>query len=167
MKIKWGRLNPPHLKSGFGTLEIIVGLAIISISFFSLMAVSRLSLELVAQSAKRVKAGFLLEEGVEALKILRDAGWTFNIAPLSNSAVYYLDFNNNTWQATTTNIYIDGIFERSFTIGDVYRDANDDIAAFGFLDPGTKKVSMAVAWKEKSGTTTKSISTYITNLFGS
>ena len=152
-------------KSGFSILEIVIATAIISISLFSLMAVSRISLEIVQQSANRVKAGFLLEEGVEAIKILRDSGWSANIAPLSAGAVYYLDFNNNTWQATTTNIYIDGILERSFRIEDVYRDSNDDIASFGFLDSGTKKVSVSVSWKEKTGTTTKSISTYITNLF--
>ncbi|OGZ35949.1 MAG: hypothetical protein A3I88_00655 [Candidatus Portnoybacteria bacterium RIFCSPLOWO2_12_FULL_39_9] len=156
-----------HQKSGFGALEIIVGAAIISISLFSLMAVSRLSLEMVFQSANRVKAGFLIEEGLEAVRTLRDGGWSAKIAPLSADTVYYLDFDGLNWQPTFTNVYIDGIFERSFIIEDVYRDTNDDIAAFGFLDPGTKKVSVSVAWKERLGTTTKSISIYLTNLFGS
>lgn len=154
-----------HSKSGFGALEIIIGAAIIAVSLFGLMTVSQISLALANQSNHRLKAAFLLEEAIEAIKILRDAGWADNIAPLNVGSPYYFDFNGSSWQSTTTNIYVDGFFERSFLIEDVYRDANDDISDFGFLDPGAKKASVFVSFKEKSGTTTKSISVYITNLF--
>src|SRR3990167_772789 len=150
-----------NLKSGFGMLEIIIGVAIISASLFSLIAVAQISLRFVGESTQNAKSGFLLEEGVEAIKFLRDSGWDVNIVPLVVNVSHYLNFNGTNWESTSVNNYIDGVFERSFVIEDVYRDSNDDIAASGTLDAGTKKVSVLVSWNTRSGTTTKNISTYI------
>lgn len=152
-------------KSGFGLVEIIIGVAIISASLFSLAAVSQISLRLAQTSRQNIKAGFLLEEGVEAVKFLRDAGWDTNIASLTAGVPYYLNFNGTSWESTYVNSYIDGVFERSFVIEDVYRDANDDIAESGDFDLNTKKISVFVSWETPTGTMTKSISTYITNIF--
>lgn len=158
-------MNINSSKSGFGLVEIIIGLAIILISLFSLMAVLEISFQLINKSSNNIKASFLLEEGIEAVKILRDSGWTANIVSLDVGTVYYLNFSGSTWQSTAENTYIDGVFERSFMFEDVFRDANDDIAAGGVLDPDTKKVSVSVSWREKSSTTTQSVIIYLTNLF--
>jgi Tfp pilus assembly protein PilV len=154
-----------HSKSGFGLLEVVIGVAIISITLFGLMAVSRTALRIVDGAAQNVQAGFLLEEGVEAIKIMRDSGWSANISTLSAGAPHYFNFDGSTWRATTSNIFIDGVFERSFIIENVYRDGDDDIAASGTLDQDTKKISVSVSWNKRTGTTTKTISTYIANLF--
>jgi len=151
---------------GFGLLEIAIGVSIISLSIFSLTAVSNLALKLTEESARNTQASFLLEEGVEALKILRDSSWSANIAPLASGTVYYFAFTNHNWQATSTNIYIDGIFERNFALQGVNRDINDDIVSSGgILDPDTKKITISVSWLSRNGTTTQSVSAYITNLF--
>lgn len=151
---------------GFGLLEIAIGISIISLSIFSLTAVSNLALKLTEESARNTQASFLLEEGVEALKILRDSSWSANIASLASGTVYYLSFTNHNWQTISTNIYIDGIFERSFVLQDVNRDINDDIiSSGGILDSDTKKMTVFVSWRSRNGTTTQSVSAYITNLF--
>ena len=151
---------------GFGLLEIAIGISVISLSIFSLTAVSNLALKLTEESAKNTQASFLLEEAVEALKILRDSSWSANIASLAPETVYYLSFANHNWQATSTNIYIDGIFERNFVFHDVNRDINDDIVSSGGLpDPDTKKLTVFVSWRSRNSTTTQSVSAYITNLF--
>ena len=63
-------------------------------------------------------------------------------------------------------MYVDNIFERIFTIENVGRDANDDIIGSGGInDPDTKKIVVSVSWRGRNGTTTESMSTYITNLF--
>ncbi|PIQ69447.1 MAG: hypothetical protein COV90_01360, partial [Candidatus Tagabacteria bacterium CG11_big_fil_rev_8_21_14_0_20_41_11] len=80
-----------------------IGVSIISLSIFSLTAVSNLALKLTEESARNTQASFLLEEGVEALKILRDSSWSANIAPLASGTVYYFAFTNHNWQATSTN----------------------------------------------------------------
>ncbi len=151
---------------GFGLLEIAVGISIISLSVFSLTAVSSIALKLTEESARNTQASFLLEEGVESLKILRDSSWSANIALLTPRTVHYLFFTNHNWQITSTNIYIDGIFERNFVIQNVNRDVNDDIVSSGgILDPDTKKITVSVLWRSRNGTTTQSVSAYITNLF--
>ena len=151
-------------QKGFTLLEVVIGLGILSFIIFGLFSVSQISLRIVNASTRDTQAIFLMEEGLEAVKILRGLSWDGNIKSLSNGTNYYLSFNNNIWQSTTTPVFVDG-FERKFVPENVYRDANDDISAGGNLDSGTKKITVFVSWPEENGTTTKSISTYVTNIF--
>lgn len=153
------------LNYGFGLLEIVIASAIISIFVFSFIGVFQNALRVSGDSTKEIQASFLIEEGLEAVRIMRDSGWQANIAPLAPATDYYFEFANSTWQATSSNIYIDGLFERKFILNDVYRDGNDDIAVSGTFDPNTKQVSSFVSWLGRGGTTTRTVSTYMTNLF--
>lgn len=151
--------------SGFGLLEVIVGATIISLSFAGLMSVSAISLRVSRENLNSAKASFVLEEGVEALKAMRDRGWSANIDILSAGTDYYLHFDGANWVATTTLEYVDGFFERKFAVNDVYRDANDDIADSGSFDKDTKKITISVSWFEGNIFVLKEVSTYITNIF--
>lgn len=153
-----------YFNCGFGLVEVIVGVSIISLSILSVMLVAQLSQKVVGESTRKIQAAFLAEEGVEALKSMRDTSWQNNIDLLNAGSDYHLSFNGTAWVSTTSNAYIDNIFERKFVIDNVNRDASDDIAASGAVDPHTKKVTIFVSWSARNGTTTKSISTYITNL---
>lgn len=152
-------------KSGFGLLEIIVGIALISISVFGITSASAVSLRAMDDALNNVKASFLLEEGVEAVKMLRDTSWSLNIVPLVSGNSNYLNFNGLNWQTTSLNTFIDDRFERKFVLENVLRDVNYDIAELGALDANTKKFTVSVSWQEREGTTTKQISGYITNIF--
>jgi len=115
------------------------------------------------QSTKSIQVAFLLEEGMETVKIIRDSSWN-NINNLTTGNTYFLEFLNHDWIATSTNTYIDGKFERSFVIENVYRDINDDIiVSGGTLDINTKKTTVSVSWHNGKSTSTKSISAYLTN----
>lgn len=153
-------------QKGFGVLEIVIGIAILSFSLLGLFMVSHISLKIIDDDTGNIQAGFLLEEGLEAVKVLRDSGWDANIKTLNAGSNYYLTFNGSTWQSTTTNTYIDNVFERKFILENVNRDINDDISVSGTPDQDTKKVTVYVSWLGRNSTTTKSISTYITNLYG-
>lgn len=155
-------------KNGFGLLEAVVGISIISISIMSLMGVFQISHRAVSESIRKTQAAFLAEEGIEAIKTMRDSGWDDNIASASIGTGYYLEFNGTAWKSTTANHYIDGIFERKFILESVYRDSNDDIVqpgGSGVVDQDARKAVVYISWLGRSGTTTKSISAYITNLF--
>lgn len=149
---------------GFGLAEIVIGAAIVSLALFGIIASVQIALRVSEESLSRTRASFLLEEGVEAARVLRDAGWSANIAGLVPGTRYYPAFSGGLWRATTTNIYIGG-FERYFVLDNVYRNGSDDIAASGTLDANTRKVSVFVSWVTRTGTTTESVSTYLTNLF--
>ncbi len=151
--------------NGFGILEIVIGAGIILILLFGIGDISKMFLKVGKESIKNTKAAFLLEEGVEAVKTLRDGGYASQILTLPPSTEYYLSFDNAMWKATSSNIYIDGVFERKFILENVLRNGSDDISSSGALDPNTKKFTVFVSWQSKNGTTTKKISGIITNIF--
>ena len=152
-------------QSGFGIVEALVAAVIITLVLVGVHATTTQALILVHQSTKRTQAAFLMEETIEALRSKRDAGWASSIGTLSAGTNYYLAFTGGVWNITTTNVFVDKTFEQKFVIEDVNRDANDDIAASGTLDPNTKKITATVSWYTPTGTTTQSISTYVTNMF--
>jgi Tfp pilus assembly protein PilV len=155
-------------KKGIGLVEILIAIFIFTVVLLSLITVSNLYLSGADANLSLVKSAYLAEEGVEAVKTIRDSGWA-NISALSTTTVYYFYFNptSSIWQATTTKTYgsIDS-FVRSFTLGSVNRtnDTYHRISASGVSDPNTKLLTVSVSWQNQGATTTKSISTYITNL---
>ena len=153
------------LNKGFNLLEIVVGVTIISIFLLAVAPLFQSFLKIGYGNTKIIQASFLLEEGVEAVKILRDDSWQNNISTLNTGTDYFLYFNGDSWQTTTSYSQIDGIFERKFIISDVYRDENDDISLSGTLDSNIKKIDMSISWLKDKGTTTKTVATYVTNLF--
>lgn len=155
-----------QMKKGSSLIEIIVGLAIISTALLLLGNIAQYSMRLVETSTMRLQATFLLSEGAEAIKTIRDLGWTANINPLPLNTDRYLEFNANQWKATTTPETIDNVFSRKFTIASVQRNSSDDIVASGgTADPNTKKITITVSWNQGNRPFSESISTYITNLF--
>ncbi len=151
---------------GFGMIEIVVGVSIISFALFGLATVGQISIRLSEESSNNTRTAFLLEEGVEAVKIMRDTSWQ-NISALADGNDHYLNFNGTTWATTTADTFVDGLFERKFKLSGVNRDASSQeiVASGGVSDSGTKKLDVSVSWRSQTGTTTKTISTYITNLF--
>jgi len=153
-------------KKGFVLVEALVTAAILSFVLAGTIGGFLLSLQRSFENGAAVQATFLAEEGIEALHVMRDNGWDANIAPLASGSTIYLEFDGTTWQATTTNSYIDGIFERVITITEVRRDsAHDIVESGGTVDPGTKKIVSSVSWLAGRGTTTKELSAYLTNIF--
>lgn len=155
---------------GFGLIEIIVAASIVSVSLFALIGASRASFKAVDDSLMRRRAEFLAEEGIETVKILRDAGWAAYIDPLVSGTAYYPSFNSstNTWSLSTTNPgAIDGIFTRTLIFSDVYRKNSDqdivDISASDpkTLDPGTLLVTSTASWEGKEA----EIRTYVADIF--
>ncbi len=147
-------------------IEVIVATALISILMLALVSVAQKSLDLSERSLKQVQASFLLEEGVEAVKTVRDNSWT-NISSIATGSNRYLSFDTstNTWSLSSTPSTIDNVFTRTIVVDAVSRDSTDDIASSGTVDPNTKKVTVNVSWLSSFGTVNKSISFYIVDLF--
>jgi len=153
-----------HIK-GFSLVELLVGASIFSIFTIAIVVVFQSFLTHSFDSVEKVQASFLAEEGIEAMKSIRDRDWDDEILALSTNTNYYLAYENNMWSATTVpRDLIDGTFERLVVLEEVYRDGNDDIDVSGTDDPNTRKVIITVAWFAGSATTTQTLETYITNL---
>ena len=153
-------------KKGFGLVEIVISVAIMTTVFSAFFFFYRQALILSQRTTVLVQTNMLLVEGVEVVKFLRDESWSANLATLATSTSHYLLFTSGDWEvAATSSAPIDGIYTRYFELEDVYRDGNDDIATVGTYDDGTLKVTMYVEAMEKGATSTESVVTYITDIF--
>ncbi len=145
-------------------VEILVAVSIITISILTAMAVSQKTVQVARQAFHTAQAAFLLEEGAEAVRILRDDDWA-NISALTNGTEYYPVFSGGTWTLSETPGTA-GIFTRMVSIASVERDnTTKDIAVSGTDDPGTKLITVSVSWQEGGVIRTKSLQFYIMNVF--
>ncbi|MCK5492308.1 MAG: prepilin-type N-terminal cleavage/methylation domain-containing protein [Candidatus Omnitrophica bacterium] len=152
-------------KKGFGLIEIIVSVFIITSVFSAFYLFYQKALYIEQRSTMFIQANLLLEEGVEVVKLFRDDSWQNNIVSLSTSTSYYLNFTGTTWEATTTEILIDPVFDRTVVFEDVFRDGNDDIDPSGTHATGTLKLTVQVEWLDRGATTSQSVQTYIADIF--
>lgn len=151
---------------GFGVIEIIIASAIIGIAVFSFIQVGQLSLRLSRLASDRITASFLLQEGMEGVRFLRDESWSTNIANLIAGTSYFLTFNGSRYALGGTEPpLMNGKFRRRAVLSEVRRNAEQDIAESGAVDPSTKKVTVEISWLSGAATTTDSIEFYITDLF--
>lgn len=153
------------MQKGFTLVEALIASALALTIVLGLIVTFMLVLRSTLANTPRTQAALLAEEGIEVTRLLRDASWSSNIATKTNDVPFYLTFNGTSWLATTTNTYINSTFERSVTLAAVYRDGNQNIVqSGGTLDPNARKVTVTVSWRQ-SATTSKSVSTYLTNVF--
>ena len=145
---------------GFGVIEIIVVVAMIITALFGFLQTEIVALRLLHTEQENLEASVLAEEGLEAVRSVRDESWTNNITPLANDTLYYPVIQNGKWKldasahGNTNNKYV-----RTITFKKVYRDSNDDIASSGTEDTKTRKIISKITW----GTKTVQLSTYITD----
>ncbi len=158
------KFNRQKQKGGM-MVEVLVAVAIITIAVLSATAVAQKSVTVSRQSTHNLQAAFLLEEGAEAVRVLRDDNWT-NISSLVSGTTYYPTFSGGTWTLSTTANTIDS-FTRTVVLADVNRDgvSGDIVSSGGTLDAGTKFVTVTVTWSEGTNNLSKTLSFYITNLF--
>lgn len=154
------------INKGFGLVEMIIMISIITFSVLAIWKIYTVFIKISLSNPASFQSSFLVEEGIEAIKFMRDGGWSSNISNLSTSTVYFLVFDGTNWKATTTPFLINGKFDRHINFFDVFRDSSGNIVSSGSFDSNTKKVSVTVSWQKEAGaTTTKIITTYVSNIF--
>jgi len=149
---------------GFSLIEVVVGVSIIATVLISLVSTYGLFLNAALENTKKIQSAYLLEEGLEAIRSIRDESWSVNITPLETNVNYGLIFSDSKW-STSTPSFVDNVFWREFSVEEVERDLSDDITSSGIPDPNTKFFTVSVSWLDDGATTTKSISTYLSKIF--
>lgn len=152
------------MQRGIGLVEVLVAVFIFTVILSSLVFISNLYLSGTTDSLRNTQAAYLAEEGVEAIKTIRDNSWD-DIISIPTNNKRYLNFSiaSSTWQVSTDEEMI-GIFSRSFVTDVVNRDSNGDISLSGVEDVNTKKIIVTISWNGKKGIITKNLITYITNI---
>lgn len=149
---------------GLALVEIVVVVAIIGITISSLYSLLVLSRATLSRHLRATQALALAQEGLEAVRNIRDQDWSNNIEPLGSGANYYLTLSGSSWALTTTNPGpIDSLFTRTVVFASVNRDESDNISDSGETDPNTRKITATVAWTERGSSRSVSLTTYITN----
>lgn len=151
-----------NFKKGSLSIELLVASAVIAVAMVSAILASGGAITASRQTLHQTQTAYLLEEGAEAVKLIRSEGWS-NISSLTNSTDYYLSFSGTAWSLGTTPV-TEGVFTRVLNFEEVERDVNDDIiASGGVVDTGTKYVNIEISWSEGSSVKTKNLEFYITD----
>ncbi|MBI1975533.1 MAG: hypothetical protein HYS59_00850 [Candidatus Vogelbacteria bacterium] len=150
---------------GFGLIEIVVGVGIVSSVVFGIMTAGNILARASKENVRFVQAGFLLEEGMELVRAARDDGWDANIAAQPLGTPRYLAVAGGTVTLGATPETVLGNGERSVTFSSVYRDGNDSIAETGTLDSQVRRVTITVGWQAGQTSLSRSAVGYISNLF--
>lgn len=151
------------LNKGSLMVEVIIVVSVIVASTLAALAVTQKSISLSRQSTNQAQAAFLLEEGAEGVRIIRDNAWS----GISSSAVdtdYYLLFSSGTWTLSSSPSTV-GIFTRKVVFSNAYRDGSQDLASSGTSDDQARLVTITVDWLEGTKTMSKTLQFYIMDIF--
>jgi prepilin-type N-terminal cleavage/methylation domain-containing protein len=149
--------------SGFSLVEIVIVIAIVSIAMISIISYLIFMREVNFKMARYTEATTLAEEGMEAVRKLRNESWAGNIGVLAAGTTYYPVINANRWTLSLTNPgLVNNKYTRTVVVQNTSRDANGNIGA-GTADPDTKKLTITVSWKDSQQTKNVVLTTYITN----
>lgn len=153
-------------KRGISLVEAVIGSAIAGIAIVAVIGVIASALARKSELTRTVQATVLAEEGIEAMRFVRDSGWATTSA-LTLNTDYFPVFNGVSWQVQTNQPgFVFGVFDRRIRVSSVSRDTNQDIVTSGgTVDPNIKYVTVTVAWSARGATTTKTYSTYLGNIF--
>lgn len=154
--------------TGLSLVEVLIASAIIATSVASIIGAYGGLTSLSIKNTPFVQAAMLLEEGAEAVKMMRDSGWTTNIGNKTNGVPYGFTWSSATgWRATSSVPLVDNFFYRTVTFSPVSRDNTsfDIVTSGGTADTNTRKATISVSWIHNNATTTRSIDMYIHNRF--
>ena len=150
--------------SGFGLAEAVVAVGIIASFVVAVTGVNTLYISMAFENKNPFIASVMAEEGLEAVRFMRDQSWDNNIALVPLDVPFYLVFNNG-WFLDAVPPSPD-VFTRTVTFSAANRDPLDNIVAIGGTpDPDTRLVTISVSWQGKNGIITKNVKTYITDIF--
>lgn len=156
--------------AGIGLVEIVIAAGIFAAAGFALMALVQYSTGVMDNNLRRIQAAFLAEEGIEAVRHLRDQTWP-NIGNADPATPYYLVFTPGTpasWSLTSVaQPQISGTFTRQVQLPEVQRSGADDIVTSGgVVDPNTRLVRVTISWQDRGEAKSLQLETYLTNVFG-
>ncbi len=151
-------------KKGFSLVELMVAISIASLILISMTQAVVVAVDTSERERHMIEALHLAEEGIEAVRAMRNTSWSANIQPLVNSSNYYAVTSGGNWLLNNTYPgLLLGQYERAIQFSQVFRDANDNISSSGVSDPKTRKMTVTVGWRERNATTTVVLETYLTN----
>lgn len=128
-------------------MEVVVATAVTTLALVAFSQAGVLALRLLRNQKETLEATLLAQEGLEAVRLVRDASWadiTWRTDLQNPSLRYYPTVENGVWVlATSSPGLVNGVYNRYVQFEKVSRDAVSDkiVSAGGADDPGTRKVT--------------------------
>lgn len=141
-------MNCYRSRYGASLIELLVIIAILAIVLPALSLALISTREGTVQHEKRLRAATLLQETQEALRTIRESGWS----NISTNGIYHPEKTNKSWTLISGTDTVDGI-TRSIAISSVNRLNNAIVTNGGTLDPSTKKIIIQLTWSTPISTT--------------
>ena len=152
-----------NLNLGQSLVEIVLAIGVAGVILPGLITGLVASRNGKAQQEKRVDAVSFLKEGQEAIRSVRESGWT----SISTDGTYHPTLSSNRWVLAAGSETVNGL-TRSIVISSVNRDTGGAIVqSGGILDPSTKKVVLTVSWTTPNASSIQStafVTRYLDNL---
>lgn len=136
---------PLYSRGGFGLIEIVIVVGIVSGALFVFSQTGAFALRLLRHEKETLEMTLLAQEALEAVRSLRDESWAGNIGAHSEDADHFITLAGGKWTISHTAAPPIGQYTRAVRIEQTYRDTQDRIGMSGALDPGTVKVTAQVS----------------------
>lgn len=162
---------------GITVAEIVIAVFILTVAIIGFYQAAVFSFEILDESRNEVRAGCLAEEGIEAVRSIRNNVAWIDAADgktgigelnLAVNDTYYPIISGDNWELAIVNPGpIDGFFTRKMIFEKVSRDpvSGDIEAVYNSVndDVNTRKIKSVVEWRAKSTVKNIVLITYITN----
>jgi Tfp pilus assembly protein PilV len=158
-------MNFSKKKKGFLTIDLLVSVSIITAVVLSASLLTQKSLNVSRRALHNLQASYLLEEGAEAVRTIRDDTWD-HFPDFNYNTPNGLEFVSGVWTISGSSSTI-GNFTRTVTFYTVNRDGvtGDIVTSGGSYDTGTVLVKVEVSWNESGQSVVKDLQFYITDIF--
>lgn len=136
---------------GQSIIELIIAMAIFSLIGAAMIVMVVGSFTALVQGGEHTQAKALAQEGIEAVRAIKDRAWNENIYSTSSISV-----SSGQWvfdgEGTTETI---GQFTRTISFDNVCRDSSDDITDCpgDYIDVHSKKATVSISWEIRPGVT--------------
>ncbi len=149
-------------EKGQSIIELLIALSIFALIGAAMTTMVVGGFQALNQGGDQTEAEALAQEGIEAVKAIRERAWNENIYTQSDVATssgewYFLG------EGTTETF---GPYTRTITFEDVCRDSSNNITSCpgSYTDVDTKKINVSVSWTVRPGITNSVQKTaYISN----
>ncbi|MDP1743575.1 MAG: prepilin-type N-terminal cleavage/methylation domain-containing protein [Candidatus Amesbacteria bacterium] len=130
------------IRKGQSLIELLIAMALAAVLIPAFMTGIMTTREGRAQQPQRATANAYLREAQEAVRQVRENGWsTFAV-----NGTFHPVVASGAWTLVSGNETTSDGFVRSIDIADAKRDGSGNLADSGTVDPSTKKITIAVAW---------------------
>jgi hypothetical protein len=136
-------------ESGSGLIEIILAMAVFALMASALLSLTLGSYEGLLRGGNQLQGGIIADEGVEALRSIRERGWN----QFQSSSVI-VTMSGTRWVLSSgASQLVDSKYTRAITLSSVCRDASRNIVDCpgSYTDIYTKKAIVTVSWTEDNG----------------